>query len=269
MSGQPKDTPASKELDPQLSGLEPQELLIALGVDFDIDAQLTAIHGLLQRNRQAEAELVEEIKSADERTRRLEGVLNDWAVDDWVDRVHHYTYQGAAHSMAAAGMLAPLVETVLHQCFLGIGSRLYPITNPKTPHDRWSSAHALQWDCHQFFSAGRARKDVAKGIVQLMNALGLTNTLPADFGQTISALFTYRNAMFHNGFEWPIEEREKFAKQAAQWPSDWFSLATSGGKPWIFYMSDTFIDQVLNSIDQALKVLGQFVADNWPEGQTF
>jgi hypothetical protein len=37
---------------------------------------------------------------------------------------------------------------------------------------------------------------------------------------------------------------------------------------WIFYMSETFIQHVLSSIEQMLKVLGQFVAANWPEGQT-
>ena len=66
MSEEPKDSSAPKQVDHELSGLEPQELLYALGVDFDIDAQLAAIHGLLRRNRGVAAEIEEEIKSAED-----------------------------------------------------------------------------------------------------------------------------------------------------------------------------------------------------------
>src|SRR5260370_21827026 len=173
MSEEPKDSSAPEQVEQELSGLEPQELLYALGVDFDIDAQLAAIHGLLRRNREGAAEIAEEIKSAEDRARHLRGVLNDWAVDDWVDRVHHSAYQEAAHSMAAVGMLAPFVETVLHQCFLGIGNRLYPIASEKKSHDRWKAAHALEWDCHYYISKRGADKNLPKWIHQLATLLAL------------------------------------------------------------------------------------------------
>ncbi len=172
--------------------------------------------------------------------------------------------------MAAVGMLAPFIETVIHQCFLSIGNRIYPLASDKKPHDRWTVAHALEWDCHYFISGGRAQKDLPKGIIQLTDALGFTSSLPADFGQTITALIAYRNGMFHNGLEWPMKEREKFKRRIEEeWSSDWFIVGTSGEDPWIFYMSETFIQHVLTWIEEVLKVLGQFVADNWPEGQTF
>lgn len=85
-------------------------------------------------------------------------------------------------------------------------------------------------------------------------------------GQTISALIAYRNGMFHNGLEWPIKEGEKFKRRIEEeWPSDWFIIGTSGENPWLFYMSETFIQHVLSSIEQALRILGQFVADNWQD----
>ena len=34
------------------------------------------------------------------------------AVNMWIEKVHQSIYQGAAHSMAAVGMIAPLVESV-------------------------------------------------------------------------------------------------------------------------------------------------------------
>ena len=40
--------------------------------------------------------------------------------------------------------------------------------------------------------------------------------LPDDLEPTLSALFAYRNAMFHSGFEWPRKELERFEKKPEQ-----------------------------------------------------
>jgi len=141
---------------------------------------------------------------------------------------------------------------------------------PQESHNRWKAAHALQWECHYFISNGRADKNLAKGILQLADAFGLTDNLPADFARAISALFAYRNANFHNGFEWPIKERQSFKRRIEEeWRSDWFIVATSAEDPWIFYMSEAFIEHVLSSIERVLEIFGQFVTKNWAEGQTF
>ncbi|MFN2533426.1 MAG: hypothetical protein ABR555_19245, partial [Pyrinomonadaceae bacterium] len=121
--------------------LEPREYLYALGLDFDVDAQLIAIRGILRRNREATAELAAEIEKIDEHTRRLRGVRAEVAVDAWVDQIHHSVYQDAAHSMSAIGMLAPLVETIFYQSFRGIGNRFYPAGAPAKSHERWKAAH--------------------------------------------------------------------------------------------------------------------------------
>ena len=44
------------------SSCEPRDYLYALNWEFNIDAQLIAIRGLLNRNRNAVAELADEIK---------------------------------------------------------------------------------------------------------------------------------------------------------------------------------------------------------------
>jgi hypothetical protein len=54
--------------------------------------------------------------------------------------------------------------------------------------------------------------------------------------------------MFHQGFEWSESERAKFAKATAAWPAEWFSQATSGGEPWVFYLTDVFVDHVLATV---------------------
>ena len=243
--------------------LEPRDYLYGLELDFDIDAQLIAVRGLLHRNRLAANELSAEIKQIEEHTRRLSGIHSDWAVDDWVDHLHHSAYQDAAHSMAAVGMLAPLIETIFFQCFRGIGNRFYSASHPAQNHERWTAAHSIQWDCHMFITGNRSEKNLVRGILQLSDAIGLTGKLPADLRATLSALFSYRNSMFHLGLEWPNEDRERFAKRITGegWPSDWFSMATSNGKPWILYMSDEFIEHCLSTIDRVLEVIGLFVRD--------
>lgn len=79
------------------------------------------------------------------------------------------------------------------------------------------------------------RTNIAEGIPDLADAIGLGAELPADLPPTLAALFRYRNSMFHQSFEWSESERAKFAKATAAWPAEWFSHATSGGEPWVFY----------------------------------
>lgn len=69
--------------------------------------------------------------------------------------------------------------------------------------------------------------------------------------------------MFHLGFEWPMSERAAFAKRLAgeNWPPEWFSKATQGDEPWIFYMSRQFIDHVVTTLGEVLDGLAAFVRD--------
>lgn len=60
------------------------------------------------------------IQALDAFARKSTGLRNDRAVDEWVDLLHASTYQSAANSMAAVGMLAPLIESLFYQAFQGI-----------------------------------------------------------------------------------------------------------------------------------------------------
>ncbi len=50
-------------------------------------------------------ELDREIKKIEEFAKNTKGRKNEYAVDEWVDRLHSSVYQSAAHSMSAVGML--------------------------------------------------------------------------------------------------------------------------------------------------------------------
>ncbi len=76
-------------------------------------------------------------------------------------------------------------------------------------------------------------------------------------------LSIYRNKMFHNGFEWPPEERDKFERilQQKKWPSKWFRKSSNGDKAWIFYLTPDFIEQCVAMIDQLLEGAGAFLTE--------
>ncbi len=246
-----------------LGDLSARDYVYCLIGDFDIDSQLSAIHGLLRRNREAEQAHAIEIQKAEDHVKTLTGLWNQRAVDEQIELLHASVYQDAAHSLAAVGMLAPFLETVFSECFRGIGSKWPSGGVPAGAHDRWKSSHAIQWDCHKVIEKGRVRTDLVRGILQLSDAIGLRSRFPANIKQTLSALFGYRNRMFHCGFEWPMDERLAFQKRIMddKWPTTWFSSATSGGQPWVFYMTDDFIQHCLTTADQVVIAFGEFVRD--------
>jgi hypothetical protein len=241
---------------PELSA---RDYVYCLVGDFDIDAQLAAIKGLLQRNREAEQAHAAEIQKAEEHARKLTGMWNQLGVDETMSLMHASVYQDAAHSMAAVGMLAPFFEAVFGKCFRGIGRKWPKGVAPSAAHERWQSTHSIQWDCHNVIEKGRVRTDLVKGILQLADAIGLRPRLPADIEQTLSALIGYRNKMFHCGFEWPTDERLAFQRRITdeKWPTTWFATATSGGEPWVFYMTDEFIEHCLTTADHVLTAFGE------------
>ena len=241
-----------------------QSNLTKIGLNVNTGSQLKAIRDLLHRNRAADADLNEQITRAEKTAASENDLANVIASDQAVSLMHESVFQGAAHSMAAAGMLAPFLETIFFQCFRGIGSNWAAVQTLNCRHERWQSAHAIQWDCHNVIVKGRSRTDLVQGILQLADTIGLLPLLPATIEETLSALYAYRNKMFHHGFEWPPEERAAFQKRIdeSKWPSTWFERATVNREPWIFYMSDVFIEHGLNTADEVLMAFAEFVCDH-------
>jgi hypothetical protein len=230
---------------------------------LDYDAHLRAIHGLLNREKQADEELARQIQKIDAFARRASGIVHYHAVDEWVAEVHHSGFQEAARSMAAVGMLAPFTEALFKRAFQGINDRFVSggrITLPS--HKRWKMPPETMWDCG--FVSTSKRSNLVRGIIELAEATGLKSDLPAGIEKTLTALFTYRNKMFHHGFEWPIAMRVAFENTMKKegWSQDWFGQATSGNEPWMFYLSEKFIEHCLVTIEGVLSGLGAFVRRN-------
>jgi hypothetical protein len=226
----------------------------------DYEGQLIAINELLQRHMVADQLLAEDIKVTEARARRSSGWKNERATDELISLLESSIFQDAAHSMAAVGMLAPLVESIFHQAFLETGAYYATQSMHLPSHPRWLEAGEDKWDCHFVWNKGKKTKNLVEGIFQLAAAVGLTPHLPENIEPRLKALFSYRNKMFHYGFEWPADQRSKFAKliQSEKWPDFWFKAATSGGQPWIYYMTGTYVLDCISVTRQTIEGIGCF-----------
>lgn len=201
--------------------------------DLDYHAQLFAIRNLLFRQKQSKDELETDIKEAEAYSAKTSGALNEHAVDELTDLLHRSCYEHAAYSMAAVGMLAPLVESVFRQGFQDMAETL-------------------------------PQRALAENIARLVDKVGMTRYMPKDINPMLSALFEYRNKMFHCGFEWPVKDRQRFEDRLnnSGWPSNWFSKATSGEEPWMFYMSPKFVELCLDRTEQIIEGIKRFAFDD-------
>jgi hypothetical protein len=121
--------------------------------------------------------LTSAITKREEFVKNATGILNQMhAEDDWIDHMHTATYQGAARSMAAVGMLAPLAESLFYHSFSGIHRILetnsIPVGSSVRPKE--------DWDCHYVWGKTSRRKDLVAGIIQLAESIGLDTHLPND-----------------------------------------------------------------------------------------
>jgi hypothetical protein len=233
--------------------------------DLDYEAQYIAIRALLRRQSQADASLEKEMDEIAEFAKRATGFSNEQAVEEWGVSFHASIFQSAAHSMAAAGMLAPFVESLFVHAYRGIHDQQHLRGALVGSHPRWAMADHRCWDPH-FASPDRGH--LVDGIFELAEATGLAPHMPRNLRPTLNALFAYRNKMFHCGFEWPSEQRTRFAARinTERWPESWFGKAMTGGEPWVFYLSDEFVTHGLATIEAVLKGFGAFVRERANDG---
>ena len=240
-----------------------QEALFLLD-ELDLKSQLLAIEGVLKRNEEAEAEVAAQIKELEEQVRYHDGQnqhAQGYLGDYWADRAYHTFFQDAAHSMAAAGLLAPFIESLFVAIFQGLRKAAQENSKRSSDDPRTVAYEKEFWDPHNVIGSEGHRRDIVVGIGQLARTTGLSEHLPTDYERTLTALFAYRNKMFHHGFEWPEEERTKFDNRIRneKWPAQWFKTSRKGDEPWIFYMSPEFIQHCLETIDGVLEGVGAYL----------
>ncbi|MCY4645673.1 MAG: hypothetical protein OXE73_02125 [Gammaproteobacteria bacterium] len=216
-------------------------------------SQLIAIRSVLERNQEAEDKVAAEIERIETEIRARGG--SSWMESERISHLHSSTFLDAAHSMAAVGLIAPLIESLVDRAFRYLKRAVGDSYSLGSGHERWQLDD--RWDKRFVWKRGRRSRDIAKGIVQLAEAIDLRKHLPADLEKTLSALFAYRDRMFHGGLEWPEKDVKDFANLIASkgW-TNCFTSADSGGDPWIFYLSREFTDHCLDTVDEIINGVG-------------
>ena len=217
------------------------------------ESQLVAIRSVLERNHEVEQRVSAEIERLDAEIRDRGDNL--WMENQRIDHLHSATFLDAAHSMAAVGLIAPLIESLFDRAFGYLKHSMGELYSLQSGHARWQLDD--RWNHRFVWKRGRREAGIAKGIVQLAEAIDLKKHLPADLERTLSALFAYRNKMFHCGLEWPDKDLKMFDKliDSEGWV-DCFTRAESGGNPWIFYMSREFTNHCLETVDRIIEGIG-------------
>ena len=227
----------------------------------DFEAQLYAIKSALKRNKVAEATAVGNIE-------HMRGQINLLDPEDHgnaahlgghlTDMFHESVYTDAAHSMSAVDMLAPFIESLFVAIFEAI-RKAEETSDEADP--RRNGVRDLYWNPHLVIRKGEISNDLIRGIQELAAFAGLEKFLPVGYARSLMALFSYRNNMFHNGFEWPLDKMEKFKSrmQNKHWPEAWFHHSSKNKVPWIFYMSEEFIQHCLKLIDEVLYGVGEYL----------
>lgn len=250
--------------------MDDRDMACVILSDLDYEAQLVAIADLLRRHKKEDEQTAAQIKEVEDFARRTTGLRNEHAVDEWIDLLHGSTYQEAAHSMAAIGMIAPLIESLFYQAFQGIRAVYYgvDVIPPGSARSAIEDADKF-WDCHKIYDPKqkKSKGDLVLGIIDLAGAVGLKPHIPAELLSMLPALYRYRNKMFHFGFEWPARECRSFAEEIAKegW-QQWFSSATRDELPFVFYMTEGFVQASLASVHDLLNGFGAYCANKVPVG---
>ncbi len=246
-----------------------RHLLDILLRPMDAWSQLIAIGNTIGHHRVAE-------RLQDKDIATLAAAANstsDADVSDDLAGTHNYLlgmnfFDQAAHSMAAVGVITPFLETVYYRFFTGLAT--IPTEKHLIPPTHERKRMARCWDCHYIATTqNKIKTDVVIGIRELADATGVTAYLPTNASLVLSALFRYRNAMFHNGFEWTVKELDSFRVflDIHHLPKEWFDISTCNDQPWIIYMSTLFVDLCLNTAAAILDGMGRFLAIRCTETQ--
>ena len=95
--------------------------------EYDLEAQLLAIRGLVKRNSESDKALEAEIKSLGAEICKHTDEYADYLQDSWIDHLHGSVFLDAAHSMSTVGMLAPFVESLFVAIFKGLRANRGPV----------------------------------------------------------------------------------------------------------------------------------------------
>jgi len=83
---------------------------------------------------------------------------------------------------------------------------------------------------------------VEKGITNALKKLKIESNFNTETKQYLSALFNYRNDLFHNGLEWDEKKCERFIRD---YKESWFTWHARSRKLYFILPTKEFIDELI------------------------
>lgn len=236
---------------------------IAVLKDLNFEFQLGAIEKLTQLHLKYRLELDEEIKRRELVARKCEGPNNYDEVEWHIEALYESTYVEGALCMSFVGMALPLIETIFSRFFMHLGENWKDDMDLSCPRCQKLRKKDF-WDCRKFVNSElKILGDIREGILQLCVYTGFSNYLAPEFSKILTLFFKFRNNLFHNGTEWPLNRRKEFQNLLNDLEfNHLFLILTSGDEPWMFTMTDECIEYCEKLIRETYYAMNRYCLNN-------
>ena len=97
--------------------------------------------------------------------------------------------------------------------------------------------------------------DIVSGIVNILKKLNIQSYFSNDIEKYLSALFSYRNELFHNGLEWKKEKCQKVLNNEHK--KGWFTLHADSRGPYFILPTRKFIDELITFFEESINGLAE------------
>lgn len=171
-------------------------------------------------------------------------------------------FANVAQSLAFITTTAAFVESFFKECLPVMGEKF--TESYQRDHDRfqrYGESVSSFWDPTK---PTRKGDKIATMICEILEGADLMRFMVPNFTLVLDAIFTYRNQMIHNGFEWSLAERRKFALTIKNegW-SEWFSVSTVDDDPWYFTITGSFSQACLELCNRSVLAFSGLIKDDW------
>lgn len=186
--------------------------------DRDFREALSALQAMVEAAFEALARQDRRIEALDPAIRSADSIeAESAAIDAQIGEMQHHVFLEAAVTHGCVGGLASLFEGLFKTLFRHTGKK-------KRKHQGF-----VDW------------------VYEVLENYKVANVLASE-QPVLRALFMFRNAALHNGYEWPAEERSEFlaAVKLNGW-EQWFEWSTSGGDPWVISPTRAFLEACLKA----------------------
>lgn len=169
--------------------------------------------------------------------------------DECGDIFYTSVFVDASCSHIIASSLTAFFESLFFHEFFNLKDQ-YDLRAPLNNSSRWMLEEKYFWNPKKVAKTNgklERKESFIDGVRQLFEALEIPFLIPDVNWIKITILFHYRNYISHNGFEWRKEKINEFKNLIKNLNGmGYFSKATTGEDPWVFYLTEDFGNDLLD-----------------------